>query len=134
MADRCKNARWFAFARLLLNDSRCVFEGLPHPPSERNSNRPPSDEGLGIETAPADSIRALRPKSLAAHSDLKGMFVRHMPLRVDRPNQRIANESGDQEAGKNLKDKVVDIIARNALGHARVMQVIDDHRADDSRR
>jgi hypothetical protein len=55
-----------------------------------------------------------------------------MPLRVDRPDQRIANESGEQEAGKNIKDKVVDIIARNALGHACVMQVIDDHRADDS--
>src|ERR1700730_2009907 len=52
-----------------------------------------------------------------------------MSLRVDRPDQRIANESGEQEAGKNIKDKVVDIIARNALGHA-----IDDHRADDSRR
>jgi hypothetical protein len=45
-----------------------------------------------------------------------------MPLRVDRPDQRIANESGEEEAGKNIKDKAVDIIARNALGHACVMQ------------
>src|SRR4051794_35243909 len=90
--------------RFLLNDSRCVFDGLPHAPSERNSNHPPSDERLGIETAPADSIGALRPESLAAHRDHKGMFVRHMPLRVDWPDQRIANESGDQEASKNIKD------------------------------
>ena len=77
---------------------------------------------------------ALRPKSLAAHRGIDAHFFLNMPLRVDRPDQRVANESGDEEAGKNIKDNVVDIITRNALGKACVMQVIDDHRADDSRR
>jgi hypothetical protein len=47
---------------------------------------------------------------------------------VNRPDQRVANESGDEEGGENVKYQIVDIIARNAFGHACVMQVIDEHR------
>ena len=57
-----------------------------------------------------------------------------MPLRADRPNQRVANELSDEEAGKNIKDLIVDMIARNTLGHMRIMQVIDDYWTDDPRR
>jgi hypothetical protein len=57
-----------------------------------------------------------------------------MPFRADRPDQRIANESGDEEAGKNIKDLVIDMIARNTFGHPRVVQIVDDHRAGDPRR
>jgi hypothetical protein len=87
--------------RRLLKDFRGVFEGLPHAPGERDSNRRPSQERLGIEAAPADSIGTLRANSLAARRGFYADFFLYMPLGVNRPDQRIANESGDQEAGKN---------------------------------
>jgi hypothetical protein len=76
---------------------------------------------------------ALRPKSLAAHRGIDAHFFLNMPLRVDRPDQRVANESGDEEDGENVKYQIVDIIARNALGHACIMQVIDEHRTGNPR-
>jgi hypothetical protein len=106
----------------LLKDFRGVFEGLPHAPGERNSNRRPSQERLGIKAAPADSIGILRPNSLAARRGIYADFFLYMPLGVNRPDQRIANESGDEEGGENVKYQIVDIVARNALGHACVMQ------------
>jgi hypothetical protein len=118
----------------LLKDFSGVFERFPHAPGERKSDQCPGDERLGIETPPADSMGALRPKSLAAHRAIDAHFFLNMPLRADRPDQRVANESRDEETGKNIKDQVVDMVARNALGHARVMQVIDDHRAHDPSR
>src|ERR1700724_1774560 len=118
----------------LLKDFRGVFDGLPHAPGERNSDQCPGEEHLGIETAPADSIGALRPNSLTLRRGIYADFFLYMPIGVHRPDQRIANESGDEEAGKNIKDLVVDMVARNALGTECVMQVIDDHRAHDPRR
>jgi hypothetical protein len=61
-------------------------------------------------------------------------FLLHVPLGVNRPDQRVANESGDEEGGENVKYQIADIIARNALGHACVMQVIDEHRPGNPRR
>jgi hypothetical protein len=46
---------------------------------------------------------------------------------MDRPDQRIANESGNEQGCEHIKDQVVDLIARNAFDHAGVMQVVDDH-------
>jgi hypothetical protein len=99
----------------LLKDFRGVFEGLPHAPGERNSDQCPSEERLGIETAPADSIGALRPNRQAARRGDFFPFLPNVPLGVNRPDQRIANESGYEEAGKHIKDQVEDMIARNAL-------------------
>ena len=55
-------------------------------------------------------------------------------LHADRPDQRIANRSGEEEAGKNIKDLVMNMIARNTFGHPRVVQIVDDRRAGDPRR
>lgn len=89
---------------------------------------PPRRERLGIETAPAVPIGVLRPESLAARPWIYAVFSLYMPLRVDRPDQRIANESGEEEAGKHPKDLVVDMIAWNALRHERGVEVIGDYR------
>ncbi len=63
-----------------LKDFRGVFEGLPHAPGERNSNQCPSEERLGVKTAPADSTGAVRPNSLTARCGIYAIFFLYMPL------------------------------------------------------
>jgi hypothetical protein len=84
----------------LLKDFRGVFESLPHAPGERNSDQCPSEEHLGIETAPADPIGALRPNSQATRRRDFFPFLLHVPLGVNRPDQRIANESGTRRQAR----------------------------------
>ena len=116
----------------LLKDFRGVFEGLPHPQASGIPTNAQARSAWASRPPRPDSVGALRPNSQAARRGDFFPFLPYVPLGVNRPDQRIANESGDQEAGKNIKDQVVDMIARNALGHARVMQVIDDQRVHGS--
>jgi hypothetical protein len=54
------------------------------------------------------------------------VFFLHVPSRMDRPDQRIANGSHSEEDSERIKDQAVDLIVRDTFGHARIMQVVDD--------
>ncbi len=57
-----------------------------------------------------------------------------MPLRIDRAHEQIGDEAYDQETSENVEDRPVDLVGRDALGLARVVHVVDDHRAEDAGR
>ena len=58
----------------------------------------------------------------------------HVPLGIDRAHEQVGDEADDQQPGEDVEDRPVDLVGRDAVGLARVVQVVDDHRADDAGR
>jgi hypothetical protein len=52
---------------------------------------------------------------------------------MQRADEQVGHEARHKQACKHIKNRVVDLIGRNALGFALVVHVIHDHRADDAR-
>src|SRR5262249_281228 len=79
-------------------DLGCTRQRLPHPPGERYADESPEQRSLRIETALADTERAILGCSLllgARGLQFRNLLATHVPFRIDRLDQVVADEARD---------------------------------------
>ena len=121
-----------------LNKEREGFlQRFPNAPCQRNADQKPERNCLGIQSAFADAertgfdCRRLLMKFGALFGEIS---FRHIPFRINRPDQQIGCETDDQQPRQNIEDRSVDLISGDARRLPGIVQIIDDDRADDARR
>src|SRR5262249_60865757 len=80
-------------------DLRGALQRLPDAPCERDADEQPEQRGLPVEPALADAERAARSaRSLRSGRNLElgDLLGAHVPLGIDRLDQVVADQAGDQ--------------------------------------
>src|SRR6266478_158098 len=115
-------------------DFHRAFQGLPYTPGERDADEGPEQRGLGVEPASVDAERtglhrrALRTRRL----QFGDLFSAHIPFGVNRLDQEVADQSGDQHGAQNVHRCVVELVTRNACLKLELADVVHHHRTDDA--
>src|SRR5690348_9901366 len=85
-------------------------QGPVDAPSERDADEGPEQRGPGVETALADTERAMLDRGIALEMgrlELGDLSLAHVPLRGDRLDQIVADNSRDQHRAQNVHGAVV---------------------------
>src|SRR4029077_15353355 len=96
-------------------DFHRAFECLPHAPAERDAHKGPEQSRSHIETALADAERSTLYCSVAFRAcrlQLRDLVCTHVPLMVDRLDQVVADQAGDQHRAKDIHGRVVKLVTR----------------------
>ena len=75
-----------------------------------------------------DRRLALRTRSL----QLGDLPFAHVPLRIDRLDQEVADQSGGQHCAQDVHGAVVELVARHASLELEFADVVHHNRADDA--
>src|SRR5262249_42951886 len=84
-------------------DFSSAFQRLPDAPGERDADEEPEQRGLPVEPALADAERALRaPLAGGRGLQLGDLVGAHVPLGIDRLDQVVADQAGDQHGAQDV--------------------------------
>src|SRR5580698_6188232 len=116
-----------------LEDLGCAFQRLVHTPGQWNADKKPEQRRFDIESAPADAKRSAlhSARALGAGLKLGNLLSAHVPFRIDRLYQVVADETRRQHRTQDVHGGVVELIARNAGSKLEFADVVHDHRTDD---
>src|ERR1700722_12174617 len=107
-------------------------------PGDRDADRDPCENSRSVEPAEADADR-----TGARHDRLRrgsGRGVLSTRLLLDEPfvrdwaDKEIGDQANDEKSDEPIKDRVVNVIAWDALGDPRIMEVVDQDWTDDAGR
>src|SRR5262249_28084060 len=110
-----------------------ALEREPDTPGERNSDGRPCEHGAPVEAAFSYAVGSAHDRRGGrALPQLRYLFIAHVPLRVDGPNERIADQAHDEKTAEDVERIVVDAIGRNARLELAFADEGDEGRTDDA--
>src|ERR1700759_1454207 len=112
-----------------------AFQRLPDTPSDGYADEEPEQRGSDVQPALADAERAIlySGRTLrAGRLQLRYLGFAHVPLRIDRLDQVVADQTSDQHRAKDVHGGVVELVAGNAGRKLELTDVVHDHGADDA--
>src|SRR5262249_49907353 len=116
-----------------LKNFGCADQRDPHTPGQRNPNEGPEDSGFRIQSAEADTVGARRNAIFCASClQFRDVLGAHGPLRIDRPDQIVANQSDHEHARQDIERVVIEMVAWPACRELSFADVVHNDWANDT--